>query len=162
MILVLTGEIMILIKIGICCCFFIIGGLATTNILRLLKGCTVNILENRCFCPSCGVKISALNQTPILSFLWNKGKCRNCNSRIPLDGLIVEIVVFLGMTIIALIGDFSPLSILLSFIYYEFVRIVLILIYGRRESNFFKQYVISVFAMTVYFLLIEFLSLLLF
>ncbi len=150
-----------LIKIGICCCFFIIGGLATTNIFRLLKGSTAKVLDRKCFCLACNAEISVLNQTPVFSFLWNKGKCKNCNCRIPVNGLIVEIVVFSGMTGIAVIGDFSPISIFFSFVFYELIRIVLLLIYGKREASFLVQYIISVGSMSVYFVMIEFLALLL-
>lgn len=150
-----------LIKVGICLCFFIIGGLATTNIFRLLKGSTAKVLDRKCYCPACNSEISALNQTPVFSFLWNKGRCRNCRARIPFDGLIVEIVVFSGMSAVAAIGKFSPFSILCSFIFYEFVRIALLLIYGRRERFFLSQYIVAVASMSVYFVLIEFLSLLL-
>ncbi len=150
-----------LIKIGICLCFFIIGGLATTNIFRLLKGSTTNVLDRKCYCPSCNAEISVLNQTPVVSFLWNKGRCRNCYCRIPVDGLIVEIVVFSGMTIISAIGNFSPMNIFFSFVFYELLRIVLILIYGKREQTFFRQYIIAVASMSIYFVLVEFLSLLL-
>lgn len=151
----------VLIKTGICLAYFIIGGLATTNIMRLFKGCTVHVYSSQCSCPHCGMKISPLNQTPILSYIFSKGKCKQCGSPIPADALALEILIFIGMSGISIIGNFSLVSIFFSFIYYELVRIGCLIKHGRRENDFAKQYFLAVFAMFGYLLLIEFLGVLL-
>jgi len=43
-------------------------------------------------CPSCGKKIRAYDNIPILSYLWLRGSCRQCSTRIPLRYMIVEIM----------------------------------------------------------------------
>lgn len=152
---------MIIIKFAICFSFFIIGGLATTNILRLLKGSTAHVYSSKCVCSNCGMKIGFLNQTPILSYIVSKGKCKKCKMPIPVDALLLEIVVFIGMLLISLFGKFSPLSVFCSFLYYEFIRIVCVVKKGKREKSFCSQYILSVLAMIPYIVLIEFMSLLL-
>lgn len=80
---------------------------------------------------------------------------------IPIDALLLEIVVFIGMSVISLLGKFSPVSIIYSFLYYEFIRIVCIVKKGRREKSFWSQYILAVIAMLPYIALIEFMSVLL-
>ena len=46
----------------------------------------------RSACPSCGHKISALENIPILSYLWLQGKCAACETRISPRYPIVEAI----------------------------------------------------------------------
>lgn len=152
---------MLLIKISICFSYFIIGGLATTNILRLLKGSNLPVLSSECHCDNCGMKIGPLNQMPIVSFIACKGRCRKCGIKLPLDALLLEIIIFIGMTVFSVICSFSFIGVLCSFIFYEAVRIVFIIKYGKRENEFAKQYFMALLALVPFFLLLEFMALLL-
>lgn len=152
---------MLFIKISICFSYFIIGGLATTNILRLLKGNTLPVLSSDCHCDNCGMKISALNQMPIVSFIACKGYCKKCGIKLPLDALLLELIIFVGMSLISAIGDFSVYSVFLSFIFYEAVRIGCIIKYGRREKDFLKQYILALVGMKGFLVLVEFMACLL-
>lgn len=127
--------------------YYNIGGLATTNILRLTKGNHLTIHSSKCICDNCGSMIPPLLQLPIISFLVCKGKCRNCGSSIPLYPLLLEITIFIGMSVISLVFSFSLLGIVLSFLYYELIRIIVVIIRGKREIDFKKQYLIAVFSM---------------
>lgn len=149
-----------LIIIGICISYFFVAGLSTTNILRLLKGSDLHVYSSKCSCPNCGVKIGVFNQTPIISYILNKGKCRHCKSPIPRDALYLEIAVFFGMTSIAALCSFSPLGVLLSFLYYELIKIILIIKRGKREHAFLTQYILSVLSILFVWFLMEFMSLL--
>lgn len=140
--------------------FYNIGGLATTNMLRLTKGNTLTIHSPECICDNCGSKIPPLLQFPIISFIICKGKCRNCGCKIPIYPLLLEIVTFIGMSAISLIFSFSTLGIFLSFIYYELVRIAVVCIRGKRNESFWKQYFIAVFSMTPFLIACLFISLL--
>ncbi len=148
----------IVIKTAICVIYYIVGSLSTTNILRLTKGTTVHIFDPRCYCPKCNRKISLIEQTPIFSYLWNKGQCKFCGNRIPLNTFLLEVFVFLGMSLITILLHFSFFGVLCSFIYYSIVKIVILIKYGRRESSFVSQYLLSVLAMLFIFLLVEFLA----
>ncbi|MCC6916828.1 A24 family peptidase [Nitrosomonas sp.] len=41
-------------------------------------------------CPQCGHKISALENIPIISYLFLRGQCANCRARIPISYPLVE------------------------------------------------------------------------
>lgn len=140
--------------------YYNIGGLATTNILRLARGNNLSILSSKCICDNCGSKIPPLLQLPIISFLVCKGRCKNCGCKIPIYPLLIEIIIFVGMSFISFIFSFSLLGVVLSFIYYELIRIVVICIRGKREESFLKQYFIAVFSMIPFLIPCLFVSIL--
>jgi leader peptidase (prepilin peptidase)/N-methyltransferase len=49
-----------------------------------------NLALPRSRCPSCGHVITALENIPVLSFLWLRGRCSGCNTRISVRYPIVE------------------------------------------------------------------------
>ena len=127
--------------------YFHISGLATTNILRLTKGCKTSVLSSKCVCDSCSSKIPPFFQLPIISYLLCKGKCKFCGCKIPVSGLILEVIVLIGMSLITILCMFSVYGVLLSFLFYEIVRIAVIIKHGKRADSFIKQYVIAVISM---------------
>ena len=139
--------------------YFHISGLATTNMLRLTRGNTLPVLASKCVCDKCGAPIKPFYQLPIISFILCKGKCRNCKTEIPLNGLILEIVTLVGMFIVSCVFSFSFVGVTLSFAYYEVVRILSILKNGKKESGFLKQYIIAVLAMIPFYLMAMFVAL---
>lgn len=141
----MTNRIIIVISLFFI--FYNIGGLATTNILRLTKGNTLTIHSSKCICDNCGSKIPPLLQFPIISYIVCRGHCRNCGCKIPVYPLILEITIFLGMSLVTALFRFSVIGILLSFLFYEIVRNIVILLRGKRETQFRKQYVISIISM---------------
>ncbi|MDO4681233.1 MAG: A24 family peptidase [Lautropia sp.] len=54
-----------------------------------------NLMVPRSRCPSCGHAISALENIPVLSWMFLKGACRGCGTRIPLRYPMVEIATAL-------------------------------------------------------------------
>ncbi len=139
--------------------YFHISGLATTNMLRLTKGNTLPVLASKCVCDKCGAPIQPFYQLPIISFILCKGRCRNCKTKIPIDGLILEIVTLVGMFIVSYLFSFSFLGVTLSFVYYEVVRLLTVLKNGKRDSCFAKQYIIAVLAMVPFYLMTMFVAL---
>lgn len=127
--------------------YFNISGLSTTNILRLTAGNTRPILSSTCCCDVCKTKIPPFYQLPIISYLLCRGKCKYCHTDIPRYGLLLEIAVVLGMFVISFVFSFAFLGVVLSFLYYELARIVIIAVKGKREYGFKKQYVIAVVSM---------------
>lgn len=51
-----------------------------------------NLVVPRSACPSCGHKITALENIPVLSFLALRGKCRKCKTSISLRYPMIEIL----------------------------------------------------------------------
>ena len=139
--------------------YFHISGLATTNMLRLTKGNALPVLASKCVCDKCGAAIKPFYQLPIISFILCKGRCRNCKTKIPFDGLILEIITLVGMFVVSCLFSFSFLGVTLSFVYYEIIRLLTILKNGKRESGFLKQYVIAILAMIPFYLMTMFVAL---
>ena len=44
-------------------------------------------------CPSCGIRLRFLDNTPIIGWLINRGKCRDCDAPIALRYLVTEMIV---------------------------------------------------------------------
>ena len=65
-----------------------------------------NVVFSRSACRSCQSKISWFDNIPFVSFIILKGKCRNCNFKIPFQYFLVELIVSFGF--------------LLSFYFFEF------------------------------------------
>ena len=51
-----------------------------------------SLLRPRSFCDACERSLSSIDMVPVLSYLWLRGKCRNCKSAIPLRVFLVEAV----------------------------------------------------------------------
>ena len=142
------------------CLFFYyyhISGLATTNILRLTAGATLPVLSLQCRCDNCGMQISPLMQLPIISYLACQGHCRSCGMKLPLDQLLLELSIFLGMSLSTVLFGFTFNAVTMSFLYYELIRILMITVKGKRETHFAKQYLIAVLSMIPFYLLTQFL-----
>lgn len=133
--------------------YFHIGGLATTNILRLTRGNTLPVGSSVCVCDNCGTPISPLLQLPVISYIVCRGKCRHCQTSIPVYPLILELAVMIGMYGISLAMDMRPVGIALSFVYYETVRIATVCIRGKRETRFGRNYAAACLSMIPFFLL---------
>lgn len=146
------------VNIAICLCFYHLGGMATTNILRLLKGSETSVKYSKCNCPVCGKRIRLIDQLPIVSYVFCGGKCRKCKSKIPLSTPVLEVLIFVGMSLVAALFEFSVTGVLMSFVFYEVVRACFVLGYGKRENNFRKEYIIAMLMNITPFLLIEFLA----
>ena len=70
-------------------------------------------------CPKCNYKITKLQNIPIFSYLFLRGKCKNCGSKIPLHYFLVEFitpVVFILLYLkFGLTLDFAKFIIFFSF-----------------------------------------------
>lgn len=74
--------------------FFILGAVFgsffNVCIHRLPKN--ISIISPRSFCPKCNNPIKWHDNIPILSFVFLKGRCRNCKERIPIRYFLVELL----------------------------------------------------------------------
>ena len=65
-----------------------VGSFLNVCIDRLPRGQSIVALTSHC--DSCGHRLSVLDLIPVFSFLWLKGRCRYCRTRIPRRIPIVE------------------------------------------------------------------------
>lgn len=67
-----------------------------------------NLVVPRSQCPTCGHNISALENIPILSYLFLGGKCRGCKTPIPAQYPLVEAATALLSMLVAWRVGFGP------------------------------------------------------
>lgn len=67
----------------------IIGSFLNVVIWRLPRG---QSLGGRSQCPHCGNVLTAVQLIPVFSYLWQRGRCRNCRQAISPWYLIIELV----------------------------------------------------------------------
>ncbi len=65
-----------------------------------------NLAVPKSHCPKCNYQLRAIDNIPIVSFLFLKGKCRNCHAPISLRYPLIELVTGLGSA--SLILFFGP------------------------------------------------------
>ena len=66
-----------------------------------------NLLVPRSACPKCGHQITALENIPVLSYLWLKGRCAGCQTPISKRYPVIEIMTALLSVIVAWQFGFS-------------------------------------------------------
>ena len=60
-----------------------------------------NLISPRSHCPKCKHKITAIENIPILSYLFLKGQCKECKNRISLRYPIIELISAVAAVIVA-------------------------------------------------------------
>lgn len=74
-------------------------------------------ISKRSKCKSCNKKLTPLMMIPILSFIYLKGKCNFCQSKIPTKLILIEIISLIGFLIIFSSGFTILNKIVLSLIF---------------------------------------------
>ncbi len=123
----------------------------------------MSFFKGRSVCFSCNTKLKEKDLVPVFSFLFLRGKCCYCGSKIPKETIIVEVLMGL-------------LSVLAFFIIHNSYFIILVLIFGNillisiydlkhfiiPDSFLFSFFILSLFytllLTTYYYLLINFIS----
>lgn len=74
--------------------FFILGTIMGSffHVVATRLSNDESIISPGSHCPKCNHYLKWYENIPIISYLLQKGKCRNCNSKIPISYLIVEII----------------------------------------------------------------------
>ncbi len=70
-------------------------------------GPAYNLVVPASTCPQCGHRITALENIPVLSYVFLRGRCADCGTRIPARYPLVELVTALLSIIVALRFGFS-------------------------------------------------------
>lgn len=68
----------------------------------------LNLCFPRSFCPECKAQISALSNIPLISFIIQKGKCRQCHKKISLQYPLVELLSLVLALACAFSFGFTP------------------------------------------------------
>jgi len=108
---------------------FFVAGAAVGSFLNVVADRVPegkSIISPPSHCASCGIPISAIDNIPIFSYIWLRGRCRNCNASIPQRLLWVEIGMALLFAFLFWHYNFSwelPLALVFSCVF-----IVLLLI----------------------------------
>lgn len=103
----------------------LIGSFLNVVALRYNTGMT---LKGRSKCFSCGKNLKWYELVPLFSFAFQKGKCRNCKSKISWQYPVVELLA--GILFVLVIWAFPPLTVQASFttLYYIFITCLLLVI----------------------------------
>lgn len=88
----------------------IIGSFLNVCIYRIPKG--ESIVKVRSHCMECGEKLKWYDLVPLFSYLFLKGKCRYCKSRISAQYPLIEAANGIGYAVIVAVCGFDLVSIL--------------------------------------------------
>jgi leader peptidase (prepilin peptidase)/N-methyltransferase len=97
-----------------------VGGMVTGSFVgvvahRVPRG--LSIVGPRSVCDSCGTQIAAYDNVPVLSWLLLRGRCRNCDARIPLRYPLVELAVGVAFAATAIVLYDDPAQLALGLIF---------------------------------------------
>ncbi len=128
---------------------FILGMIAGSflNVVILRYNTGQSALKGSSMCFNCGKNLKWYELIPVFSFIFQKGKCRRCGSKISWQYPIVEIITGLLFLLIfnfqfSIFSKFSP-HFLLSTIYYLVIFSLLIIIafYDLRHKIIPNEFV---------------------
>ena len=85
-----------------------------------------NIVKGRSFCLSCKNQIKWYDNIPFLSFIFLRGKCRNCSSKISFQYFLVELISAISFLAIYFIYGISITTLLLIILSVFFIIIFFI------------------------------------
>ena len=107
---------------------FILGGIwgSFCNVCIYRLPLEKNIIKGRSFCSSCEKQINWYDNIPILSFIFLKGKCRCCKSKINLQYFLVELVSAISFVLIYYFYGVSITTLLLIILTIFFIIIFFI------------------------------------
>ena len=108
--------------------FFIIGSLwgSFSNVCIYRLPNNGNVAKGRSFCPNCKNKIKWFDNIPFFSYLFLKGKCRECSKPISFQYFIVELLTAISFVLIFHIYGASITTLLLLILSIFFIIIFFI------------------------------------
>ena len=108
--------------------FFILGSLwgSFSNVCIYRLPNNGNVAKGRSFCPNCKNKIRWFDNVPFFSYLFLKGKCRECSKPISFQYFIVELLSAISFVLIFHIYGASITTLLLLILSIFFIIIFFI------------------------------------
>ena len=108
--------------------FFILGSLwgSFSNVCIYRLPNSGNVAKGRSFCPNCKNTIKWFDNIPFFSYLFLKGKCRQCSKPISFQYLVVELLSAISFVIIFHLYGISITTLLLLILSIFFIIIFFI------------------------------------
>ena len=108
--------------------FFILGSLwgSFSNVCIYRLPNNGNVAKGRSFCPNCKNKIKWFDNIPFFSYLFLKGKCRQCSKPISFQYFIVELLSAISFVVVFHIYGASITTLLLLILSIFFIIIFFI------------------------------------
>ena len=108
--------------------FFILGSLwgSFSNVCIYRLPNSGNVAKGRSFCPNCKNTIKWFDNIPFFSYLFLKGKCRQCSNPISFQYLVVELLSAISFVIIFHLYGISITTLLLLILSIFFIIIFFI------------------------------------
>lgn len=142
---------------------FILGTLigSFVNVISLRYNTGLSLVSGRSKCINCNTELKWFDLVPVLSFLYLRGKCRNCHNKISLQYPIIELLtgfIFAGVALRQFyyfpLYSALPHGVFLSiffFFYYGFVFSLLfvVLVYDLRHKIIPNSFVYTFIALSV-------------
>ncbi len=87
---------------------------------------TYNLISPRSACPGCGHKITALENVPLISYLFLRGKCSECSAHISLRYPAIELISGLTSVTAAWFYGFSAETFLIMILSWSLICLTMI------------------------------------
>lgn len=127
----------------------IIGSFLNVVIYRYNTGQTI---KGRSYCFACRMDLAWYDLIPLLSFIYNRGRCRSCQSLVSLQYPLVELVT--GLTFVLLAGHYGlvtyQLSAIFLTVFYGLITSILLVIavYDLRHKIIPDDFVFAFIALS--------------
>ena len=107
---------------------FIFGGIwgSFCNVCIYRLPYNESVIKGRSFCPSCKNQIKWYDNIPFLSFIFLRGKCRNCSNKISFQYFLVELLSGISFLAIFFLYGISITTLLLIILSIFFIIIFFI------------------------------------
>jgi len=112
------------ISLVIITCALLIGSFLNVCIVRIPKSESLALPRSHCL--NCQNTLAFYDLVPVLSFLFLKGKCRNCGAAISRIYPLVEFIAALGTYLLFLNFSLSPVFFAFTFIFYIMIVVTFI------------------------------------
>lgn len=163
-----------------CVCFFILGTIMGSfyNVLGLRVANHESIIKPRSHCEKCGHVLSWYEMIPIFSFIFLKGKCRNCKTKLSILYLFSEFfcgvlfaisfysfgfswnlgicLILSSLLIIVTVSDITYMIIPDRFIIISSILILLIKLIGFGLREFLFSLLYGIISFGIMFLIMKF------
>ena len=115
----------------------IFGSFFNVCIYRLPR--ELDVIRKNSFCPSCKYKIPFYQNIPILTYLFNFGKCKNCKDKINISYFIVEL-----LTALIFLFSYLKYDLSLEFIFFIIFYCSLLIIFFTDLKEYLILNIITI------------------
>lgn len=104
-----------------------------------------DIIFKKSHCPKCGKELKIRSLIPIISFLWQRGKCLECGEKISIRYFLIEFVNCFAYVVLFLMFDFNFTCIYLCLLFSLIFTIIIVDI-EHFEIPLYLQFPLLLFA----------------